>query len=108
MGAKLKKGAVLVFLLIVISVSGCFLTVTQNLKNGSAMLKSSYQSLNNDYEELVAAAELVVKDNTEENIKNYRIMSLKFDDGFDAVGLAIAAMDDAIQALRTEDEKGSD
>jgi len=100
-----KMLAILLFVFVVLSLSGCFLTITQNLKDGSTLLVSAYDSLDEDYAELEAAFEACIVDVSEENIKKFKELEKKFHEGFDAVGTAIKAEDEVIQSLKSKKEK---
>lgn len=102
MKSGLRTVAVLTMALLMLSVCGCFLTVTQNLKNGSTMLKSSYKSLGKDYDELIKSAETYIAEPIEDNLKKFIDTEKMFNEGFQAVGIAIDAMDESIQALKTK------
>jgi len=103
--SMLRTVAILSMLLILTSLCGCFLTITQNLKDGSTLLVSAYDSLTEDYEELNKTFEIYIAEPTEETLKKFKEAEKKFKEGFDAVGIAVKAEDEVIQSLKTKKEK---
>ena len=105
MKSMLKMVAILLFIILAISMSGCFLTITQNLKDGSTLLVSSYDSLTEDYDKLKSTVDNYVAEPTEDSLKKYKDTEKIFREGFDAVGIAIKAEDEVIQSLKSKKEK---
>lgn len=102
MRSSIRIMAVIAIFFVLIFASGCFLTITQNLKDGSKLLVSAYDSLSKDYDVLVKSIDTCILEPTEGNIKKYKKFEKKFKGGFEAVGIAIKAEDDVIQSLKTK------
>lgn len=92
-------------LLIVITLlflTGCY-SVPQSMKDGSELLVKAYKSLGDDWKEARKHLGIFFELCTEKPKLDYLEAEKKFLEGFEAVGLAVEAMNDAIQALDAEE-----